>query len=419
MSTLYISPGRSHNKGFLNFSAHRRLAVSLVFAACVSLLFSCTEESNPELEKEKFTTVFDHSDYSAVFHPVDFRQTADGDYLVLAEREIPGSNFRGTYLLKAGATGNFVSDITLAHLANPVGDLMAIGSAFYFLTLDTLSLRGQLVKVDPHLREVTTTALAGVGFPSAACADGDAFLALSYNHVDKTSVVSRHDVSGNIVKGPVQFGIGTGDAVEEPIMNHILHTGKRFPFQIGKVSDALYFFNGFENYSFSLVFTDMEDGASGVVHGQQDDGGFSEVVSLGNGRFAASRFDFGRNYFMPGVSLQTNGPSISAYLGGFTLPELVPDAPVSILRTTIGSRNMLIYASDTRSKQIGLFFYDEATSEFVGSRYLGFSNPFEVTSIIRTSDDGLAVCGTTWLAGRFPRICIFKLSADELNQQID
>src|SRR5690606_14991572 len=106
-------------------------------------------------------------------------------------------------------------------------------------------------------------------------------------------------------------------------------TGKRFPFQIGKVSDALYFFNGFENYSFSLVFTNLQgNGPVGVVQGQQDDGGFSAVVPLNNGKFAASRFDFGQNYFLPGVTLQTNGPTMGAYLGGFVLPELVPDAPV-------------------------------------------------------------------------------------------
>lgn len=384
----------------------------------VALLSSCAEESNPDFEKGKFTTVFDNKDYSAALYPIDFRQTADGGYLILAERKIPGSNFRGSYLLSVDAVGNFVRDLTLDQYSNPVGDLLFLQDAYYFLALDTLTLQGQLVKVDAAMEEAVTTPVSGAGFPSAASADGDGFLLLSYNHVDKASVVSRHNVSGAMTKGPVSLGIGAGDDVEEPIMGHILRTGKRFPFQVGKVSDGLYFFNGFENYSFSLVFTDLEEeGALGVVHGQQDDGGFSAVVPLGNSKFAVSRFDFGQNYFLPGVTLQTNGPTIGAYLGGLVLPELTPDASVKILRTTIGTKPMLIYSSDTRSKQIGLFFYDEATGEFVSSRYLGFSNPFEVTSIIRTEDEGLAVCGTTWLAGRFPRICLFKLSKEELSRQ--
>jgi hypothetical protein len=39
---------------------------------------------------------------------------------------------------------------------------------------------------------------------------------------------------------------------------------------------------------------------------------------------------------------------------------------------------------------------------------------FEIAQIISTADGGLAVCGTTYLAGRFPRICIIKLDKDQL-----
>src|SRR5690606_17845561 len=99
--------------------------------------------------------------------------------------------------------------------------------------------------------------------------------------------------------------------------------------------------------------------------------------------------------------------------------ELVPDAAVKILRATSGTRKLLIFASNTRSKQIGLFFYDESTGAFISSKHLGFSNPFEVASLIQTEDGGLAVCGTTWLAGRFPRICLFKISADEIATVIE
>lgn len=397
-----------------------KLIAGLAVVAFACLISSCTEDSNPDLEKEEFTSVFDHNNYSAAFFPVDIRQTTAGDYLVLAERKIPGSNFRGTYLLLVDAVGNFVKDMTLYDQANPVGDLMEIQNEFCFLALDTLTLQAKLVKVDAQLEGSTSIPIAGVGFPSAASAEGSGFLSLGYDHAEKATVIAQHDASGGIVKGPVAFGIGAGEEVEKPIMNHILRTGKRFPFQVGKASNGLYFFNGFENYSFSLVFTDIEqDGPLGVVHGQQDDGGFSAVVPLSNGKFAASRFDFGQNYFLPGVTLPTTGSTISSYLGGFVLPELVPDAPVKLMRTTIGSKNTLIYASDTRSKQIGLFFYDEATGKFVSSRYLGFSNPFEVAAIIRTSDEGLAVCGTTWLAGRFPRICLFKISREDLERQAE
>jgi hypothetical protein len=390
---------------------------ALIAVASLALVFSCTEDSNPELEKEKFVSVFDNNDYSAVFYPIDIRQTSDEGFLILAEKKIPDSNFRGTYLLKADAYGNFVSDLALDDYANPIGDLMEIQNEYYFLTLD-MNLGGHLVKVDADLQGADANPIGGTIYPSAASVDGDGFLLLSYDHVEKESRISRHDKSGNINGGPVAVGIGAGDDVEEPIMEHVLRTGKRFPFQVGKISDGLYYFNGFENYSLSLVFTNLTS-PLGVVRGYQDRTGFSAVLPLGNGKFAASRFAFGQNYFLPDLALQTNAPGGDSDLGGYVLPELVPDAHVKIIRTTVGTKNVLVFASDTKSKQIGLFFYEEGTGKFITSRYLGFSNPFEFSSIIVTSDEGLAVLGTTWLAGRFPRLCIFKLSKDEVADLVE
>jgi hypothetical protein len=397
--------------------ARRHVSLLLVL---VTLAMSCAEKSDPEFDRQAFTKVFDQNQFSSAYYPVDFRQTPDGGYLILAERKVSQSSFRGTYLLKADEQGNFEREVALDGYSNPVGELMEVSGAFYFFAMDTLSLQAQLLKVDAAAQEVEVKTVGQATYPSAATREGDGFLLLSYNHMDKTSTISAHNVSGELVKGPKNFSIGAGEDVEEPIMNHILRTGKRFPFQVGKVSDGLYFFNGFENYSFSLVFTDMENDAPlGVVLGQQDDGGLSAITPLGNGKFAASRFDFGENYFLPGVALKTDGPTVGSYLGGHPLPELIPDAPVRILRTSADTRNILVYASDTKSKQIGLFFYDQATGEFLSSRYLGFSNPFEIAAIIETDDDGIAVCGTTWIAGRFPRICLFKISKEALGGQAD
>lgn len=385
------------------------------------LLFSCAEESDEDFGKERFTSIFDNDQFSATFYPIDFKQTPDGGYLVLAGRMIPDANFRGTYLLKADPFGNFVRELSLDdQYVNPVGDLMEMEGAYYFFAMDALSLQGQLIRVDAQAGSAGIVAAQGVTYPAAACADAGGFLLLSYNHVDKASIVSRHNLQGAITKGPVGFPIGAGDEVEEPIINHFIGRGKRFPFQVGKATEGLYYFNGFHNYTFSLVFTDLAGkDPRGVVQGQQDDGGFSAVVALTENRFAAARFNFGQNYFLPNVNLQTNGPTVGAYLGGNELPELIPDARVKILRANTRAGDILVYASDTRSKQIGLFFYDEANGALISSRYLGFSNPFEIASIIQTADGGLAVCGTTYLAGRFPRICIFKFSQSDLADQVE
>ena len=385
------------------------------------MLAGCAEESDPEFERENFTSIFDHSEFSAAFYPIDFKQTADGGYLVLAERNLPESQFSGIYILKADDRGNFIRELTIEdQYVNAVGELMFVNGAYYFVCMDASNLQALLMKVDGDASAVEITSLSGMTYPAAAARDDTGLLLLSYNHVDRTSVISGHSLAGEISKGSKQFSIGAGDDVAEPIMNHFIRTGKRFPFRVGKVSEGLYFYNGFENYTFSLVFTDLkEEEPLGVVHGQHDDGGFSAVTPLGNNHFAAARFNFGENYFLPRIALETNGPTVGALLGGHALPELVPDAPVRILRATIGASNVLVFAGDTKSKQIGLFFYDESSGEFISSRYLGFSNPFEIAALIQTEDGGLGVCGTTYLAGRFPRICLFKISRDEVRRQVE
>jgi hypothetical protein len=387
----------------------------------ILLVSSCSEKSDPAYDQENFTSIFDNNQFSVSNFPIDFKQTPDGGYLVLGERRLLNSNFRGIYLMKADKNGKFIAEVNVDdQYVNPIGEFMVSGNDYYFFCMDALNLQSQIAKVDVNAAAVTITPVSGgLTYPAAASTDGANFLLLSYDHEDKLSVVSRINASGAIVGQPAGYDIGVGDAVEEPIINHFIRTGKRFPFQIGKLSNGLYFFNGFSNYTFSLVFTDLSaNGPSGVVQGQQDDGGFSAIYPLGGNRFATSRFNFGDNYFLPNVNLVTNAPSSGVDLGGNTLPELVSNAQVRIIKAQINQKSTLIFASDTRSRQIGLFFYNEATGEFISSRYLGFSNPFEVASLLQTTDEGLAVCGTTYLAGRFPRICIIKLSKEELSQQL-
>jgi hypothetical protein len=171
------------------------------------------------------------------------------------------------------------------------------------------------------------------------------------------------------------------------------------------------------NYTLSIVFTDLNaNNPVGVIQGNQDDGGFSALRALTGGKFAAARFNYGDNYFLPTATLSSTGISSSAELGGNSFPELSPNAPVVIMNAMVNSTDRVLYGSNTRGKQIALFGYNPADGSFVGSKYMGFSNSFELASIKPTADNGLVVLGTTYIAGRFPRICLFKLSAEALGK---
>lgn len=391
--------------------------------ACVALVLtslSCTEESDPDAERATFSKVYDHSEYRSAFRPLDVVQTPDNGYLILAERALTESAYSGIYLLKVSETGAFVAEsVSDETYVNPVGDLMVQGDRYAFIAMDVANQQSVIITTDASIESLEYVSVPGSSYPAAATADGEGFLLLSYNHVDRTSVLSRRDFNGAVTRGPVAFSIGAGDEAEEPVMDHFTRTGRRFPFQTGRTADGQYYFNGFIDYTFSLVFTDLSgDGPAGVVHGQHDNGGFSSVLPLGGNRYAAARFNFGANYILPGIELTGTGISSVADLGGHTFPELTPDAPVQIRRITVDNEDFLVFASNTLSKQIGLYFYRESDGSFSSSKYLGFSNPFEIGAFIQTDDEGILVCGTTWLAGRFPRVCLFKISADEVRQHI-
>lgn len=393
----------------------KKLLFSLIILVLV-FASSCVEETNPEFDQKSFTKIFDNNLYSTNYFPIDMAQTEDGGYLVLGGRKLADSNFTGIYLMKADKNGDFVKETLVDdNFVNPIARLTLINNVYYFFCMDPLTLQAQLVQTDADLTNVNITPTTGeLYYPSAMRPDGNNFILLSYNPISKQSVVAIVNLSGSVTQSKA-FSIGAGDQVEEPIINHFLRTGRQYPFEVGRIPGGLYYFNGFYNYTFSLVFTDLnQDNPVGVVQGIQDDGGFSAIEPLTATKFATARFNFGDNYLIPNSELNTTGISSSVDLGGYTFPELESNAVVKILPTVINTKNVLVYSSNTRSKQIGLYFYDESTGTFLSSEYVGFTNPFEVAKVIHTDDGGLAVCGTTYLAGRFPRICLVKIDATNL-----
>lgn len=384
---------------------------------------ACSEEENPKFEKDNFTSIFDTNEFDSAYYPIDIKQTEDEGFLVLAKRRLEGE-FAGVYILKANKFGNFESHVNVdPQLVNPVGSLMPVGDTFYFFCMDAGSKITQLVGIDQKGNIVSSVA-STLPYPCASAPSGeDRFVVLNYDHVDKRTIIAIVDpnTGGVLRQSAFRIGIGGEDKVEEDIINHFFQFGRKLPFFVGQVSNDTYFFNGFYDYTFSLVFTRLgaDNQLAGIIQGQHDDGGFSAALPLGGNRFAASIFNFGDNYILPNKTIEiTPAPNVVTNMGGFTLPELVPNANIRIAQVTVKEKKVIIFAGDTKAKQIGLWFYDEEANRLMSSRYFGFSNPFEVGNITSTLDGGLAICGTTYLAGRFPRICIFKISKEELEGQV-
>lgn len=380
------------------------------------ILIACKNDQEEVLPTDSFVRIYDDNRFNASYIPIDIIQTADEGFLILSGTRQESSNFAGTYVMKTDPEGNFIAYVKLPdNDVQPIISWAAIGESYYFFCMDATNLATQMYGVDLQLN-VSAPVIINTTYPMSVSQVDNQLLLLSYDNQDKTSELSLLDENGNILQQK-KFSIGAGDGVEEPVIDHFTRTGKQFPFQTGKTGNGHYYFNGFYNYTFSLVFTDLSgDNPIGVVQGQQDDGGISAVLPLAGQTFAVSRFNFGDNFVVSNIQINTADITSSTNLNGNSALEWVPDAHVDIKRIKLTDQDLVVYGSTTQNGQIMIAAYDAGTGEWLGNKYLGFSTPYSLQKLCPTMDGGLAILGSTAVAGRFNRICVFKLSTNELKE---
>jgi hypothetical protein len=172
----------------------------IVFVFGVFLFTSCANESDPTADKAAFTRIYDNDRFDASFYPIDMKQTPDGGYLILGGRRIQDSNFTGIYLMKIDAFGAYVSEMEVDEtFVNPVGPLLENGGNYYFFGMTATGLQTQLFQLDAEATLSDPISVGGT-YPAAAAVDGSNFLLLSYDNLNKLSVVSVVNPAGSVLQ---------------------------------------------------------------------------------------------------------------------------------------------------------------------------------------------------------------------------
>lgn len=382
------------------------------FGIAIGLIFSGCSGDAPE-PSESFFQIYDHSDFDLGFDPIATIEVIDG-FIILAGTEQADSDFDGILLLKTDQNGDFQvsEEAAFDNLEAPVGDLYfdATDSSIYFFAKNTSTLNAALVKVNTSLELVSTSLVGGSNYPlSAAATSNQTLLLQSYNPLDLTTEFAEFDLNG-ILLNEQNYSIGPGSDVEQEIIEHFLETGKQpLPFFCGQ-SGSGYFFNGFYNYNFSLVFNDF-GAPTRVVQGLSSDAGVRAALPLSDGSFAVAGYQYDNNYQLSSNPL-TIGNIADLYPGN--MAELKPYTPVNIIEYTRNGTPYTVFASETKSGQVVLHFYNQGTGEVSGVYYIGYLNPFSLAEVIATSNESLTVLGTTFVAGRFERILLNKISSEEI-----
>lgn len=382
------------------------------------VFFACDNSDNEVAPSENFVKIYNNEQFDISYNPLDVKQTDDGSYIVLGV-----TNNVETYLLRTNKFGEFISDTTIVSpYTNPLSDMFLINGDYHFFCMDNTTLSTYLLKVnisDSSQVPELVQSFPEIIYPLHASQTPDGgFLIQSYNREAMSTALTKLS-AGFSQEWQAEYEVL--EDVESSIISKFAGTGERsLPYFTGSSEDGnTYFLNGFYNFSFSLLFVNASNGdLIGTLNGLREETGVSAALHLTGDQYALSRFSFDENFILPNGTINIQGNDFSGEIGGNEFSEMLPEAKVIIKRLTINGINTIAYGTETKSKQIAIYFYNANDGSLINAKYYGHTNPYEFGNFSLTDDGGLAVLGRTFVAGRFPRITIFKVSEAALNNII-
>ncbi len=375
----------------------------------ILFMISCKEEE-PEIQPdESFLKIYNNEGFETVYTPIDFVQSADSSYFILGSYD-----YKNTYVLKTDKFGKYLWDFEMdENYVNPIPGVFEANSNYYFFCMDELSLQTLLFQVSDSSSAPQLVQTFGRSFPLHASqnSQGETLL-LSYDYDEQASRLDIINANFGLVEGntyPVQ------DDYLEYIDGHINRTGTRLPFFTGE-SDGRYFFNGFSNYTLSVHFVNKNDfSQTGVISGfQEGDEAVSGLLNISGNNYLLSRYSFNENFIIPNSAINENSTMTSTDFTGNDHPEITQRAFFHHALLDVNGTSVIASATSTKSGQAILYFYNSNSGELLGSKRLGYNNPYESVKIVQSLDGGLTILGNTYITGRFSRIYLYKLSQQDV-----
>nr|WKN36362.1 hypothetical protein K4G66_28795 [Tunicatimonas sp. TK19036] len=387
---------------------HRKIYYHfLVFGIVV--LAACAKDEEVIEPKHSFTRLYETQDFTDKYQPVSVVQTSDSGYLTLSRTE----QWKA-HLFKSDEEGITswvqVVDEPFVH---PLPQLYPQDSGYWMFGMNELSQSLEIFSIgatNGALENIRT--ISSVKYPLAVHKTPDQqWIVLGYNRDTQSSTL--HLFSADFVEVWNQ-SFEIQEDVEEHVVNHIAGIGDPLPFFIGTNGNYIYF-NGFYNYSFSLVFANLSNGEYlGVINGYRNKSTVSALYPLGSQQYALAQNNYGDGAILSNVTIQERTIGFGGDLPTLAYNEIDENARVLIKEIDHVGQAIILYGTHTKRRQMVFYAYDKETSELISINYLGQTNPYRLGDFIQTDDGGLAVISETYLAGKFSRLALFKLSKEEL-----
>jgi hypothetical protein len=415
-------------KKYLFCVTRRRELCGVCFLIMCSGLFlclaSCDISKNKKDERSGFTKIYDLDSMGISYTPVDIKEMADGGFIILAYTDKSNG---GVYLLRTDKSGHFLWNKYFTEYINPVSELLQIGSDIYFFSIAYPFSTGTiLLKINDSQQtaDLVRSYQDNLKPLAASKTPDNGFLIEKYDAANERTVLSKLTASFDPdlafdKDGNKEYDIQITDVIDDKINNHILHQGEQLPFftgYLGETSATYYYFNGFYKTDLSLVFVDVNTGnLLKRLTGYRYQKCSTSLTDLGNNKVAFSRFEYDENLL---VSLLDMGLpttiSGNSDFGGTTFNDLEARATIRSKKIVLNGRELLVLIGNTKGNTVGMFAYDALTGKFSGAKYFGNTYPYKIGNFITTADGGMAVLCQTFVTGRFARVCLYKLSMQDL-----
>ena len=362
-----------------------------------------------------FTRIYDDRSFTAEYAPLDIVQTEDEGYLGLA-----ATHAWNAYLFKTDRDGEFLWEIKVDEAyVNPLNRLIQLEDRYYMFCMNEVTLATSVMQIDLAAQTTEQVAeLEAIQYPLAVSITADqSLLILGYDHESRSSTL--HKLNQDFAEvWSQQYAVE--EDVEEMIIRHMSRTGRRLPFLTGSSSDGQsYYFNGFFNYTLGLNFINPQTGdLIGTLNGFRADGFVTSVHHLQGKQYALARSSFGVRTLLPQAEINPQAIASSSDLEANDFPEIDGEAPVVVKEIQHGGSSVILFGTHTKSRQLILYAFDKDSGELLGAQYLGQTDPYRLGNLIPTQDGGLAIMAETFVAGRFSRLSLFKLSAEEVDTLI-
>ncbi|GAB4131827.1 MAG: hypothetical protein OHK0045_15070 [Raineya sp.] len=391
----------------------------------VLLLGSCDIARNKDVEPTQvFVKIYENNQFDNNFNPLDVKQTSDGGFLILGE--YTGSNFSpfpAVYLMKVQADGRFEWEYKATeNYVTPISELLPTpeGNYEFFCSAQSDSLRPIRLTAEQAPQEIAKYDLIR-GLRANLLPNGNyAFVAYPQN--SQNTIVATANPTGGIIHQKEYYN-QDNTFIEGQLVRHFQRTRVPFPILVGSrgLGNDL-FFTAFRLSTLTLMTDDLastDPEPKVIVNGSGYDAAISALEPITGNTFAMARYNAdGENVFIPKADIPANGTFTNTSFRGNVLPELSKFARVIIRKATIAQKNVIFYLSDTKNGQMVLFVYEQSSGNLIRTRYFGSSNKFQVGNFTLTADGGMAIVGKNFVAGRFARICLFKLSPKEVEDLV-